>query len=95
MASFLAYALFLDVSPNTRFCLSFHVGFYRDVESGGCFECDVSCASCSGQGHNDCITCLEYDYLRDGQCVDDCGPFHYPSEVKFKHIALQYVEAHE
>ncbi|KAM8939375.1 extracellular matrix organizing protein FRAS1 [Pelodytes ibericus] len=57
--------------------------FYKHREA--CRECGEHCAVCNGP--NQCSVCQIPFYLRDGQCVSDCGTQHQTSHADRKCLA--------
>ncbi|KNZ53082.1 uncharacterized protein VP01_334g3 [Puccinia sorghi] len=59
------------LDPATQTCaLACPKGKFADPNSGGrCSLCEATCASCSGAGSGDCLSCKAGDVLRVGKCL--------------------------
>lgn len=45
-----------------------------------CTACHSTCEACSGPQKTDCVVCKDgAGYLRDGECVADCGDDYFPT----------------
>jgi hypothetical protein len=53
-------------------------GYYSD--KGVCSRCYMSCKTCSGPGHNQCVNCPEGWQLLSGECRPDCPEGYYKTE---------------
>ena len=62
----------VDNSP--LHCTECEDGYY--LEDFQCKACDSSCERCSGTADN-CISCFEGQYLKEGVCTDKCGLGYY------------------
>ena len=72
------------LSSNGRCLLTCGKNQFYDISSGGtgaCTNCDSFCATCTGSGSSNCLTCPGGRVLRGGTCVDarcpggdDVGP---------------------
>lgn len=45
---------------------------WKDLVLQACFNCDIACDGCSGNGDTNCIKCAAGYALIDNQCVPDC-----------------------
>lgn len=59
------------LDPATQTCaLACPKGKFADPNAGGrCSLCEATCASCSGAGSGDCLSCKAGDVLQEGKCL--------------------------
>jgi len=55
-------------------CPCIDTNFYMSpANSGTCYACHITCASCTGPASNQCLSCYAQSYLSGGQCIT-CNP---------------------
>ena len=45
--------------------------------TGYCYPCHSTYATCSGEGYNECITCVANLFLLNSICLNFCPPYYY------------------
>ena len=41
-------------------------------------DCSQNCSTCYGGNENECLSCLNDEFLEGGSCVTDCTVGNYP-----------------
>jgi len=72
--------LHYDVSETEKECIeNCYEEHFVEGSSRYCIPCHLTCKSCSGPEHNECITCKDnYSFLTDeNECVSECAASQY------------------